>query len=185
LSPVRPGIRRRPWVDSGQPPRVPRGIVTAPLTITIASADWLPFSGAKLRGRAKPRRSPPTEPTTHGFNMDDISYVAAVGASIVAGLILWWACGRYQSRITRALFSVITIFVGFLVYFLVGILFIVMRPGIAHETGLAINHGLKVLTTMLLAVNAAILALRSKAMKKSCSKATRGRRSRTPLEGAR
>jgi hypothetical protein len=106
--------------------------------------------------------------------MDDISYVAAVGASIVAGLILWWACGRYQSRITRALFSVITIFVGFLVYFLLGILFIVMRPGIAHETGLAINHGLKVLTTMLLAVNAAILALRSKARKKAVQKQPEG-----------
>lgn len=93
--------------------------------------------------------------------MDDISYVAAVGASVVAGLMLWWASGRYQSRLARAVSSVTTIIVGFLVYLVLGILFVVMRPERAHQTGLELGHGFKVLTIMLAAVTAIILALRS------------------------
>lgn len=94
--------------------------------------------------------------------MDDISYVTAIGASAVAGLILWWACGRYQSRLKRALFSAIAILLGFVAYFALGLLFIIIRPDVAHETGLAIGHGVKVLTTMLVIVNAVILTVRGR-----------------------
>src|SRR5262249_377895 len=92
--------------------------------------------------------------------MDDISYVAAVGASAVAGLILWWASGRYESRLKRGLFSAITILLGFVVYFVLGVLFLIVRPDVARETGLAIGHGVKVLSMMLLAVNAVVLSVR-------------------------
>jgi uncharacterized membrane protein len=93
--------------------------------------------------------------------MDDISYVAVVGAGVAAGVMLWWACGRYQSRLARALLSVTAIIVGFLVYLVLGILFVVIRPERAHETGLALGHGFQVLTIVLAVVTAAILALRS------------------------
>jgi hypothetical protein len=42
---------------------------------------------------------PATEGDYLGLSMGDISYVAAVGASAVAGVIMWWACGRYESRL--------------------------------------------------------------------------------------
>ena len=104
--------------------------------------------------------------------MDNISYVAAVGASVVAAITLWWACGRYQTRLARALFSVATIIVGFLVYVLLGVLFVVMRPELARQTGMQLGHGFQTLTIMLAVVTAGILALRgAKAPDKSRAKA--------------
>jgi len=93
--------------------------------------------------------------------MDNISFVAAVGASIVAGIILWWAYGRYRSPLARVLFSLVTAVIGFLVYLVLGILFVLMRPEIARQTGLELGHGFTVLTFMLIGVNAVIAALRS------------------------
>ncbi len=93
--------------------------------------------------------------------MDNISFVAAVGASIVAGIILWWAYGRYRSPLARVLFSLVTAVIGFFVYLVLGILFVLMRPEIARQTGLELGHGFTVLTFMLIGVNAVIAALRS------------------------
>ena len=96
-----------------------------------------------------------------GSSMDDISFVAAAGATVVAGLMMWWACGRYQSRLKRALFGVAAVFLGFFAYFVLGILFVVMRPDVARETGSAIfGHGVKTLSMMLLAVNIVVLNVR-------------------------
>ncbi len=93
--------------------------------------------------------------------MDNISFVAAVGASIVAGIILWWAYGRYRSPLARVLFSLVTAVIGFFVYLVLGILFVLMRPEIARQTGLELGHGFTVLAFMLIGVNAVIAALRS------------------------
>src|SRR5262249_18850602 len=96
-----------------------------------------------------------------GSSMDDISFVAAAGATVVAGLMMWWACGRYQSRLKRALFGVAAVFLGFFAYLVLGILFVVMRPDVARETGSAIfGHGVKTLSMMLLAVNIVVLNVR-------------------------
>lgn len=95
--------------------------------------------------------------------MGDISYVAAVGGSAVAGLILWSAYGRYQSPLKRAVFTVVAFLIGFVAYFVLGVFFIIVRPELARETGVAIGHGFKVLTTMLLIVNAVVLSVRGRA----------------------
>ena len=100
--------------------------------------------------------------------MDDISYVPAVAASLVVGLVLWWAIGRYyHSRLKRSIAAVGTILLGFVVYFLFAIILAitlaVVHPERAHETGLALGdalgHGFRVLAVMLTAVTALILAV--------------------------
>lgn len=96
--------------------------------------------------------------------MDDISFVAAVGASVVVGLILWWAIGRYhQSRLKRALAAAGAVFLGFVVYLILGVAFVVIRPERAHETGVELGHGFKTLSIMLGVVTAIILAVRGRA----------------------
>jgi hypothetical protein len=95
--------------------------------------------------------------------MDDISYVAAVGGSAVAGVVIWWGYGHHYSALKRGLVSFVACILAFVFYFLLGVLFIVTRPDIAHATGVAIGHGTKLLTTMLILVNAIVLTARGRA----------------------
>lgn len=92
--------------------------------------------------------------------MDDISLVAATGASAVVAVILWWAYGRYHSRLQRALLSLGAVLVGFVVYVALGIVFVVMRPDIARATGAALGNGIKTLVVMLVVVQVVIVAVR-------------------------
>jgi hypothetical protein len=94
--------------------------------------------------------------------MDNISYVAGVGASVVFGSILWWAYGRFQSRLTKVLFSVGVFIVAMVVYFALGIAFMMARPERMHETGAAIAHGLKTFAFMAIFVQATIMSRRTK-----------------------
>lgn len=82
--------------------------------------------------------------------------------------------GRYQSRLKRALFGVTAFVLGFVVYFVPGLLFIIVRPEVARETGLAIGHGFKTLTVMLAVVTAATVAFRSRSQSHDAT-STRGR----------
>lgn len=53
--------------------------------------------------------------------MGYLSYIAAAGASLAAGLIMWWAFGRYHSRLAKGLFAGLAILLGFALYFILGI----------------------------------------------------------------
>lgn len=94
--------------------------------------------------------------------MDDISYVAGVGASVVFGAILWWAFGRFQSRLKKALFHACACIVAIILYFALGIAFMMARPERMHETGAAIAHGLKIFAFMAIFVQAIIMSWRAK-----------------------
>ncbi len=99
--------------------------------------------------------------------MGYISYVAAAGASLVAGLIMWWAFDRYQSRLARCLFCAVAILLSFIVYFVFGLLILIpvltATSSEASEAGVALGHGIKILTTMLLVVTAFALSIRGRA----------------------
>jgi branched-subunit amino acid ABC-type transport system permease component len=94
--------------------------------------------------------------------MDDISYVAGVGASVFFGAILWWAYGRFQPRLTKVLFSVDAFIVAMVVYFALGIAFMMARPERMHETGAALAHGLKTFAFMAIFVQAVVMSRRAK-----------------------
>ena len=94
--------------------------------------------------------------------MDYIAYVAAAGASLVVAPIMWWAFGRYQSRLVRCLFVGGAILLGFVVYFVFGIVLIPILTTTTTEAsaaGSALGSGAKILTSMLLAVTAATLSI--------------------------
>lgn len=86
--------------------------------------------------------------------------MAGAGASIVFGLIVWWAYGRFESRAKKSLSGVGALLVALIVYFLLGFVFVMVRPERAHETGTAMVRGLKAFTLMLIVVNSIVLAFR-------------------------
>jgi len=93
---------------------------------------------------------------------ENIPYVAAAGASFVAGLIMWWAFGRFRSLLGRGLFIVTAIFLGLFIYFVIGIALILLGATSAQAgaAGSALGHGIKILTTMLLVVVCLVVAVR-------------------------
>ena len=92
--------------------------------------------------------------------MDDISYVAGVGASVVFGVIVWWAYGRFQSRPTKALCSFGASILATIVYCVLGIVFMMARPERMHETGVAIAHGFKTFAVMAAVVQSIMMTWR-------------------------
>ena len=108
--------------------------------------------------------------------MDEIFYIPAVGASVVVALILWWAIGRYhQSWLKKGLATAGAIFIGYVVYFVLGIILAitlaVIHPERAHETGLALGQALgqgfkNTLAVMFMAVTVVVLAVRGRSRTK-------------------
>ena len=97
--------------------------------------------------------------------MGYISYIAAAVACLVAGLIMWWAFDRYQSRLAKGLFAGLAILLGFVIYFVSGIVLIPIlstSTSEASEAGTAIGHGFKMLSTLLLVVTSILLAIRGR-----------------------
>ena len=95
--------------------------------------------------------------------MEYIPYVAIGGASVVAYLIMWWACGRYTSRPMRALFTSIAILLGFMIYFIIGFALMPIFVGTtaeAREGGIAIAQHFKIALTVLLVVTIGVVNAR-------------------------
>jgi hypothetical protein len=93
--------------------------------------------------------------------MGNIPYIAAIVASVVAGIIMWWAFGRYQSRLKRSLSSVAAVLLSFALYFVSEFVSLAMSPpGMVQERGLEFSQGFKALTTLLLVAIVAVSAIR-------------------------
>jgi hypothetical protein len=99
--------------------------------------------------------------------MDDISFVAGTGASLVAGVFLWWTFGRYyESWPKKSLAILDAIILGYVVYLIFGttlvIIGAVLHPERARQTGEALGQGFKTLPLMLIIVVIGILSLRGR-----------------------
>jgi uncharacterized membrane protein len=96
--------------------------------------------------------------------MDDISFVAGAGASLGAGVFLWWAFGRYESWLRKSLAVLGAMILGYVGYLILGTIFViigaVLHPERARETGEALGHGFKTLPVMLMIVAIGVLSLR-------------------------
>jgi uncharacterized membrane protein len=102
--------------------------------------------------------------------MSLIPYAPATAASLLAGLIIWWAYGRFPSRAMKALFAVGTVLVSFVFYVVAGVILIPMVYATKTEAGAAgatLGHGFKVLGAMLLVVNATVLATRGRTARRA------------------
>lgn len=112
-----------------------------------------------------PRPNSDLEDGLEKSQMDDISFVTGVLASLLAGLVLWWAFGRYRdSRFKKGLAIFGAMILGYVLYLALGTTFAiiaaVLHPERARETGEVLGHGFKTLPLMLMIVAISVLSLR-------------------------
>jgi hypothetical protein len=83
-------------------------------------------------------------PSGEAANMENLSYVATVGGSLVSILIIRWTYGHFDISGKRLVRSVVVggaVLVGSATYFFLGFIFILIRPEHTQEILTAILHG--------------------------------------------
>lgn len=90
--------------------------------------------------------------------MDDLPYLAVVGGGAVSVVLARWAFRRYDlggRRLLGGLVVVGAVYVGCLIYFVLGFLFVMVRPDQTHEIWAALGHGLRSCGFLMLAATMA------------------------------
>ena len=86
--------------------------------------------------------------------MENLSYVATAGGSLISILIVRWTFHRFDiggKRLVRGAVAGGAILVGLIAYFVLGFIFLLIRPEHAPEIGAAIGGGFGVGAKIILA----------------------------------